>query len=132
MKQKLFVPARWRSSWKVRFVVGRPGVHSLSQVIPKDFKNGIHRLALSIKKRDSVENKPASSLVVSLRKALNGTPPHLCDLPVFHRVTIVKLLTQHVVKGDFWVPTSGSAPCWWWGYQSLMTGFKWTAIFPLA
>ena len=28
--------------------------------------------------------------------------------------------------------TSGSPPCWWWGYQSLMTGSKWAAIFPLA
>ena len=27
---------------------------------------------------DSVENKPASLLVVSLGKALNGTPPSLC------------------------------------------------------
>ena len=28
--------------------------------------------------RDSVENKPASLLVVSLGKALNGIPPSLC------------------------------------------------------
>ena len=28
--------------------------------------------------RESVENKPASSLVVSLGKALNGMPPSLC------------------------------------------------------
>ena len=53
-------------------------------------------------------------------------------LPALHQVTIVKLLTQDVVKGDSWVPTSGSPPCWWWGYQSLMTGSKWAAIFPLA
>ena len=26
-------------------------------------------------------------------------------VPVLHRVTIVKLLTQHVVRGDSWVPT---------------------------
>ena len=42
------------------------------------------------------------------------------------------LLTQHVVNGDSWVPTSGSQPCWCWGYQSLMIGSKWAAIFPLA
>ena len=35
----------------------------------------------------------------------------LTNLPVLHRVRIVKLLTQHVVKGDFWVPTNGSPPC---------------------
>ena len=29
--------------------------------------------------RDSVENKPASLLVVSSGKALNGMPPSLCD-----------------------------------------------------
>ena len=49
---------------------------------------------------DSVENKPASLLVVSLGKALNGTPPPLCGRqvapPVLHRIIIVKLLTQHV------------------------------------
>ena len=28
--------------------------------------------------RDSVENEPASLLVVSLGKALNGIPPNLC------------------------------------------------------
>ena len=33
--------------------------------------------------------------------------------PMLHRVRIVKLLTQHVVRGDFWVPTNGSSPCWW-------------------
>ena len=45
----------------------------------KDFRNDIHsfpawRLAL---KRDIVENNPASLLVVSLGKALNGMPPSL-------------------------------------------------------
>ena len=33
-------------------------------------------------------------------------------LPLLHQVTIVKLLTQHVVRGDSWVPTNGSPPCW--------------------
>ena len=33
-------------------------------------------------------------------------------VPVLHRVRIVKLLTQHVVKGHFWVPTNGSPSCW--------------------
>ena len=40
--------------------------------------------------------------------------------------------TQHVVVGDSWVPTSGSPLCWWWNYQSLMTGLKWAAIFSQA
>ena len=33
-------------------------------------------------------------------------------------IKIVKLLNQHVVKGDSWVPTNGSPPRWWWDYQS--------------
>ena len=45
---------------------------------------------------------------------------------------LILLLTQHVVKDDSWVPTSGSPPCWWWGYQTLMTGSKWAAIIPVA
>ena len=49
----------------------------------KSFKSGIHRLTASLlgaqdKNRDSVENKPASLLVVSLGKTLNGIPPSLC------------------------------------------------------
>ena len=51
---------------------------------------------------------------------------------VLYRVTIVELLTKHVVKDDAWVPTIGSPSYWWWGYQSLKTGSKWAAIFPLA
>ena len=45
----------------------------------KTLKNGIHSFpAWRSHIRDSVENKPASLLVVSLGKALNGTPPSLC------------------------------------------------------
>ena len=53
-------------------------------------------------------------------------------LPVLYRVTVVKLLTQHITKGDSWVPISGSPPCKWWGYQSLITSSKQDAIFTLA
>ena len=47
------LPARWCSGWSVHFAVGRPGVHSPSRVIPKDFKNWHSQLSclvLSIKK----------------------------------------------------------------------------------
>ena len=46
-------PARWCSGESVRIAVGRSGVHSLSQVIPKDFKKWYSQLpclALSIYK----------------------------------------------------------------------------------
>ena len=39
-------------------------------------------------------------------------------IPVLHRNRIMKLLTQHVAKGDFWVPTDGSPL--WWGYRSVI------------
>ena len=45
--------AGWRSGWSVRFAIGRPGAHSLSLVIPKDFKKWYAHfpcLALSTKK----------------------------------------------------------------------------------
>ena len=61
------------------------GFISLSRVIPNDFKkwySQLQCLALSIKKRDGVESKLASLLVVSLGKALNGTPPSLCGKQV--------------------------------------------------
>ena len=64
-------------------VVGRPGVYYPCRVIPKDFKNGIHNFLLGARHLgEVVENKPASSLVVSLGKALSGTPPLLCGRPV--------------------------------------------------
>ena len=67
------------------------------------------------KKRGCVENKPASLLVVSLGKVHNGMSPFLCgrqagSLPVLDRITVVKLLTQHVAKDNSWVPTNGSPP----------------------
>ena len=50
----------------------------------KTLKNGIHSFPAwrSAYKRDSVENEPASLLVVSLGKALNGMPPSLCGRQV--------------------------------------------------
>ena len=45
----------------------------------KTLKNGIHSSLLSDQhKRDSVENKPANLLVVSLGKSLNGMPTSSC------------------------------------------------------
>ena len=68
--------ARWRCWLSVRIAVARPGVHSPTRVVTKDLKNGINGFsAWRSAHRDSVENKPASLLVVSLGKALNGMPP---------------------------------------------------------
>ena len=53
----------------------------------QDFlKNGIHSFPAwrLIQKKDSVENKTASFLVVSLGKALKGTLPSLCGRQVAH------------------------------------------------
>ena len=57
----------------------------ISQVesLQKTLKNGIHSFpAWRSANRDSVENKPASLLVVSLGKTLNGMPPSLCGSQV--------------------------------------------------
>ena len=49
----------------------------------KTLKNGIHSFpAWCSAHRNSVENKPASLLVVSLSKTLNGMPPSLCGKQV--------------------------------------------------
>ena len=50
----------------------------------KELKNGIHRFFAwrLAQKRDSVENKLASLLVVSLGKAFNGMSPSLCGRQV--------------------------------------------------
>ena len=47
--------------------------------------------------RDSAENKPASLLVVSLGKALNGMPPFLCGRQMVGPIslsTVVPSLTK--------------------------------------
>ena len=56
------------------------GFISLSRVIPKDFKKMVFTASLFgvQHKRDGVENKSTSLLVVSLGKALNRMPPSLC------------------------------------------------------
>ena len=54
MHKRLAAPTRWCCGDSVRFAVGRPGVYSLSRVIPKHFKKWYSQhpcLALSIKKR---------------------------------------------------------------------------------
>ena len=49
----------------------------------KTLKNGIHSFpAWRSAHKDSVENMPASLLVVSLAKTLKGMPPSLCDRQV--------------------------------------------------
>ena len=60
------------------------GFHFPCRIIPKDFKKWYPQLpclALGIQ-REAVENKRASSFVVPLSKALNGTPPPLCGRQV--------------------------------------------------
>ena len=55
------------------------GFISLFESYQKTLKIGIYSSLLGAQHiRDSVENKPASLLVVSLGKALNGMPPSLC------------------------------------------------------
>ena len=70
---------RWCSGLSVRFAAGRPGVHSPSRVIPKDFKNDIQSFAAwRSAHKDTVEYKPTRLLVVSLGKALDRMPPFSC------------------------------------------------------
>ena len=62
------------------------GFIPLVESYQKTLKNGIRSFLLGARHlRKVVENKPASSLVVSLGKALNGTPPPLCGRQVAHK-----------------------------------------------
>ena len=55
------------------------GIISQVESYQKTLKNGIHSFpAWRSAHRDSVENKPASLLVVFLGKSLNCIPPSLC------------------------------------------------------
>ena len=65
---------------RVCFAVSRPGSHIPCGVIPKVFKKWYSQLPYLSGQhgRDGVENKPASSTVVSLGKALDGMPSSFC------------------------------------------------------
>ena len=59
------------------------GLISRGELYRETLKNCIHNLlAWRSACRDSVENKPASLLVVSLGKALKGIPPSSCGRQV--------------------------------------------------
>ena len=65
-------------------MVGKPRVRFPSRVITNDFKKMVLTAFLlgAQQNRDSVENKPATLLVVSLGNALNGIPLFLCGRQV--------------------------------------------------
>ena len=61
----------------------RNGAKDLKMVIPKDLKMVFTASLFGARHfGDAVENKPASSLVVSLDKTLNEMPPPLCGRQV--------------------------------------------------
>ena len=49
-------------------------------------------------RRDSVENKPASLVVVSLGKVLNGMPPSLCGKQMVGSRSLPVVATQYDEK----------------------------------
>ena len=91
----------------VRFAVGRPGIHSLSRVISKDFKKSYLQVPSQHKKELCGEQ--AGGLLVDAFIFMWQTG----GLPVLYRVTIVELFTQHVARGNSGVPNNGSLPRWW-------------------
>ena len=71
------------------------GFIPLVESYQKTFKNGIYSfLAWRSARRDSVENKLASLLVVSLGKALNGMPPSSCGRHVAGRSSLPVMVAQ--------------------------------------
>ena len=52
--------------------------------------------------RDSVKNKPANLLVVSLGKALNGMPTSLCGRQVLGPSSIPAVVAQSPSKDSWW------------------------------
>ena len=41
---------------------------------------------------------------------------------------IVKLLIQHVARGDIWTPNNGSLRCCWWDKESAIHMHDWFEI----
>ena len=68
--------AWWRRSQSVRLAVSRPLVHFPFRFISKDLNKWYSQLGAQ-QERNSVTNKPASSLVVFFGNTLNEIPPSL-------------------------------------------------------
>ena len=64
--------------------------------MPKDFQKMIFTASLlgAQHNRDSVENKPASLLVVSLGKTLNGMLPFSCGRQVVGQGSLLVVVAQ--------------------------------------
>ena len=71
------------------------GFISLVESCQKTLKSSIHSFpAWRSAQKNSVENKPASSLAVSLGKTLNGISPSLCDRQVAGPSSLPVVATQ--------------------------------------
>ena len=79
-------------------------IHSPCRIVPSDFKKMVSSASLLGAQREwgSVENRPVSSLVVSLSTALNWMPPPLCG------VQVVGPSSQAIVAAQ-----SPSGEGWW-------------------
>ena len=66
-----------------------------SRVIPNNLKNSIQCFSVGAQhKKESVENKPESLLVLLLGKALNGMPPSLWGKQVVGSSSLPVVVTQ--------------------------------------
>ena len=89
---------RWRSGGASAFQSVDLEVHFPNRVISKKDlkKKGIHSFpARRSAYRGSVENKPASSLVVSVAKALSGMPPSSCGKQVAGPSSLPVVVAQY-------------------------------------
>ena len=127
------LPARWRSDQSVRFVVGRPGSSHTKRLQKIVFTASL--LGAQHKKRIVWRTSWQACLWCPWARQLTGrfhlyvadrwptrtSPSYNCEVanPACRKRRLLGINNR-------------SPPCWWWGYQSLMTGSKWAAIFPLA
>ena len=128
-------PARWWSDWSTRFVVGRPGVHSLSRIIPTDFKKMVLTASLfgfPVKKEIVWRTSRQACLLCPWARHLTGhlhfyvadrwptrtSPGYNCE------VAHPACRKRRLLGTQQW-----QSALLWWGYQSFMTGSKWAAIF---
>ena len=108
--KKLHLP---RCSW-----MAAPSVQAAEAIVESPSPKPQERLPINV--LTGISFTSASKLI-----SLSSMAAKACCTAVLYRDRIVKLLTHHVVRGDFWVPTNGSPPCWWWGYQSVICIYDW-------
>ena len=115
-----------------RFAYSESVKSKKSTAVITAFKNIYQRapgsVYLQTDRKAEFTNKSLEKWLKQLNITLFHTHKYDTKAAMLYRIATVKLHTQHVVRGDFWIPTNGSPPCWWWDYQAVTCIHDWFKV----